>query len=215
MEAVGSLPGGRAKQQQRCLCRWRKGWPTVIVSTFWGDYCGRRRSRVGWWQVQQRWSAKRGNSYCCNNKGCSKGRGGRNYGRGDYGGGGKAAGATEVVVVVHGQGHRRGAAVAATATIATVMTRAALELQGSKGKDNSDRADKWWRIFFSLPREEDEGEEPSTRREDEVRSCRLTTKKEELIELGSTAEEEGVGAVKQWQRIEGSRRVTESEERKM
>ncbi|RZS07347.1 hypothetical protein BHM03_00038182 [Ensete ventricosum] len=41
------------------------------------------------------------------------------------------------------------------------MTRAALELQGNKGKDNSDRADKWRRIVFSLLREEDKGEEPS------------------------------------------------------
>ncbi|RWW47481.1 hypothetical protein BHE74_00046528 [Ensete ventricosum] len=40
-------------------------------------------------------------------------------------------------------------------------TRVALESQGSKGKDNSDRVDEWQRIFFYLPREEDKGEEPS------------------------------------------------------
>ncbi|RRT51930.1 hypothetical protein B296_00047702 [Ensete ventricosum] len=59
-----------------------------------------------------------------------------------------------------GAGRRRGAVVAAVATIATATTRAALEPQSSKGKDNSDSADEWWRIFFSLPREEDKGEEP-------------------------------------------------------
>ncbi|RRT41644.1 hypothetical protein B296_00030948 [Ensete ventricosum] len=59
----------------------------------------------------------------------------------------RAATATNNSDVVGDRGERgterlRGAAVAAAAMIATTTTWAALESQGSKGKDNSDRADE-------------------------------------------------------------------------